>query len=1332
MSPSHAPRIMTRLRLLLAALISAGLLIPGAAAPTVAAPTVAPTTVTLTNALTGAYDGDGDALVTIPGSHNPAMGCSGEWQPECDRAALIKDPETGIYTATFDLPRGQWQYKVAIGGTWDESYGANGVPGGDNITYSLDETGPVTFFYDPATHRVWNTADGPVITLSGTLQAPLGCTRGDNGGNWAPDCLAPLMAPNGDGTWTYSTNKLPMGNYLVKVAHNRSWTENYGVDGVEDGPNYSFSVTSDKTVTFTYTMATHLLDIDVADVPLMGTGQQAAYWVDATTLAWPTSMLPKGVTADQVVSGEAGIGFSLVTAGNGGAEIIDGAVAGGESTPLTITADLPKEATDLRPNLKGYIGLRIPDGFGVDAVKRALTGQVRVLATAHSAPFAFTGVQIAPVLDALYSDDARTAELGVTWTGAGPSFALWAPTAKSVTLLSWNSRDDTGSVPQIDEDARRTPARLGPDGRWVVDNADGAITAGAQYLWEVEVYVPATGKVETNTVTDPYSIALTADSTRSVAIDLMNPAIMPEQWARTPSPRVYNDASRAIYELHVRDFSAKDESVPAALRGTYGAFTVSDSTGMRALAELAEAGIDTVHLLPTFDISTIPERRADQVTPTIPDAGPAAEDQQAAVAAVADRDAFNWGYDPFHWMTPEGSYAADGHQDGGARIAEFRDMVGALHSVGLQVVLDEVYNHTAAAGQDPKAVLDRIVPGYYHRLDATGAITTSTCCSNIATENLMSEDLMIDSLVLWARAYRVDGFRFDLMGHHSRDTMIRAKEALAELTLERDGVDGSSLYLYGEGWNFGEVANNALFTQATQGQLDGTQIGAFNDRLRDAVHGGGPFDADHRVFQGFGSGAVTDPNGLDTRGAEEQLADLMHRTDLVKLGVAGNLKDYALTTYDGSVKLGSQIDYNSLSAGYASDPAESVNYVDAHDNETLFDLLTYKLPSSTPMSDRIRMNTVSLATVALGQSPSFWAAGTERLRSKSLDRDSYNSGDHFNAIDWTGSDNGFGHGLPVASGNQEQWPIMRPLLEDPSLKPGADDIAAAKAQALDLLRLRKSTPLFSLGSARLIKEKVSFPNSGPDQAPGTFLMLIDDNAPSGASADAGNRAVTSVDPNLNGVLVVFNASKEPLTQAVDGQAGRHFVLSPVQASGSDPVVKTTTWDDATGTVTVPARTVAVLVDEANAPGPIAPLGVSYEPVAVAAGDEASATPIVRDESGKAVTLPEGTSFTLGESAPRDAVIDATTGVIRWTVPADHATTAVRIPVTVSFADGRVVTSELVVSVTGRDAASDAPASPRAGIVGALPITGAGGLLLVLAIAGAAAVAGGVFASRRRA
>src|SRR5450756_2555241 len=101
----------------------------------------------------------------------------------------------------------------------------------------------------------------------------------------------------------------------------------------------------------------------------------------------------------------------------------------------------------------------------------------------------------------------------------------------------------------------------------------------------------------------------------------------------------------------------------------------------------------------------------------------------------------------------------------------------------------------------------------------------------------MAEKMMVDSVVLWARDYKVDGFRFDLMGHHSRETMLAVREALDGLTMRRDGVDGSRVYLYGEGWNFGEVADNRLFTQATQGQLGGTGIGTFSDRLRDAVRG---------------------------------------------------------------------------------------------------------------------------------------------------------------------------------------------------------------------------------------------------------------------------------------------------------------------------------------------------------------------------------------------------------------------------------------------------------------------------------------------------------------
>ena len=505
--------------------------------------------------------------------------------------------------------------------------------------------------------------------------------------------------------------------------------------------------------------------------------------------------------------------------------------------------------------------------------------------------------------------------------------------------------------------------------------------------------------------------------------------------------------------------------------------------------------------------------------------------------------------------------------EGGARTAEFRSMVGALHGMGLQVVLDQVFNHTTTSGQADSSVLDRVVPGYYQRLNAAGAVETSTCCQNVATEHLMAQKVMVDSVVTWARGYRVDGFRFDLMGHHSVENMQAVRKALDALTLEDDGVDGKSIYLYGEGWNFGEVADNALFEQATQGQLSGTGIGTFNDRLRDAVHGGSPVDGGSTFVQGFGTGLATDPNGDPINGsAAQQLATLGHDTDLVKLGLAGNLRDFAFTTSDGKKTAGKDIDYNGQLAGYADQPDEVINYVDAHDNETLYDLSVFKLPVSTSMADRVRMNTVELATVTLSQSPSFWQAGTELLRSKSLDRNSFNSGDWFNRIDWTGKESTFGSGLPMAADNQGKWDIMAPPLQNPALKPKASDIAAAEASALDLLRVRSEVGLLRLGSADLIRRKVSFPDGGADAAPGVILMQIDD------------LAGKDVDPELDGALVVFNASPNPVTQTVTGLAGRDFALTPAQAKGSDAVVKTTTWDAATGTVSVPARTVAVLVD----------------------------------------------------------------------------------------------------------------------------------------------------------
>ena len=1086
-------------------------------------------------------------FVSIPGSLNSEMGCAADWSPDCDEAQMTL--VDGIWRLTVDLPAGSYEYKVATEKSWDENYGADGAPGGANIAITHDG-GPITFFFDPLTKRAHSTAEGPVVTLPGSFQSELGCAA-----DWSPDCLRSLMFDGDrDGVYEFSTSRIPTGSYEVKVAHGLGWDENYGAGGAPGGANIAFSVTEGKRVLFRYDLATHLLEIVAADPPLPGTGESRAHWIDADTIAWP----------DDLGTYAAGAEWALFSSADASLALADGEVTGGERIALeAIEGGLTAEQEERFPALAGFTALRVADSDRA-AVAALLRGQLRVAQwRADGELTAFTGVQIPGVLDDLYAEDVADDSLGVSFAGAGrkatTTFRLWAPTAQSATLLTWEAGSDADPV-------RHGATFDAAAGTWTA--AGGRDLRGDEYLWEVVVYAPSTDAIESNVVTDPASVALTLNSERSVAIDLDDRAFMPKMWQKTKAPRIDRAVDRAIYELHIRDFSITDETVPEQERGTYLAFT-RDSAGTAQLRQLAEAGINTVHLLPSFDIATIEEDRAAQQTPDcdLASFGPSSTEQQACVEAVADTDGFNWGYDPFHFSAPEGSYAVDA--DGGARVSEFRSMVGALHGMGLQVVLDEVFNHTAASGQAERSVLDRVVPGYYHRLNAAGAVETSTCCQNVATEHEVAQKLMVDSVVTWARDYKVDGFRFDLMGHHSKENMLAIRAALDQLTLKKDGVDGKRIYLYGEGWNFGEVADNALFEQATQGQLGGTGIGTFSDRLRDAVHGGSPVDSGSTFRQGYGTGLGTDPNGDPINGSTEQaLADLARQTDLVKLGLAGNLRDYELTTADGTVKKGSELDYNGQPAGYADEPDEIINYVDAHDNETLYDLSVLKLPKDTAMADRVRMNTLSLATVTLSQTPSFWHAGTELLRSKSLDRNSYNSGDWFNRIDWTGQESTFGSGLPRAADNEEKWDIMEPLLADPALKPGAADMAAAEAAALDLLRVRSDVDLLRLGSADLISQKVTFPASGPDATPGVIVMQIDDLV--GPDAD----------PALDGALVVFNASPDETTQTLDDLAGRGFALTAAQAKGADPVVKTTTWNAATGTVTVPARTVAVLVDTA--------------------------------------------------------------------------------------------------------------------------------------------------------
>ncbi|MEU4625574.1 pullulanase-type alpha-1,6-glucosidase [Actinoplanes sp. NPDC023801] len=877
----------------------------------------------------------------------------------------------------------------------------------------------------------------------------------------------------------------------------------------------------------------------VADVT-----KSAAVWLDRGTIAWKTGT---GSTLEPVGAGTDGKVYDLVYSPAGGIGVADGELTGTfKSVPLAARRNGLTEAQRERfPHLWQYGAFRV----GTRNIADILRGQVVVTERdAAGKLLSATGVQLSGVLDDVYGSAAGST-LGPVVNGRKASVAVWAPTARNVELELYDTADQVSpALVELTRD-NRTGVWSGR-GDW----------AGKYYRFRVTAWQPATQKIVTASVTDPYSVALTADSTRSQFVSLSDPALVPPGWSKLKKPAAVAPAKIQISELSVRDFSIADTTVPAAQRGTFSAFT-GDSRGMSHLRDIAKAGVTHLHLLPAFDFATIPEKRADQQQPPCDLASlpPDSEEQQACVEKVAATDGYNWGYDPLHYTVPEGGYAADPS----ARTREFRSMVAGVNQAGLRVVMDVVYNHTSAAGTDAKSVLDQIVPGYYHRLLEDGTIANSTCCANTAPENAMMGKLVVDSIVTWAKQYKVDGFRFDLMGHHPKENILAVRKALDRLTVARDGVDGKNIYVYGEGWNFGEVANNARFVQASQTELGGTGIGTFNDRLRDAVRGGGPFDGNPRI-QGFASGLAGAPNGDPANGtAAEQKTRLLHYQDLIKVGLTGNLAGYRFTDSSGNVVTGSQVDYNGAPAGYTTDPGESITYVDAHDNEILYDSLAYKLPQATTAADRARAQSVALATAVLGQGAGFVTTGSELLRSKSLDRNSYNSGDWFNQIIWDCSQgNGFGRGLPPKTDNESKYAYAKPLLADPALVPDCAAINLTNSTYQELLKIRKSTPAFGLATGKQVQQRVAFPLSGTNETPGVITMTID---------------ARGVDGRWKSITVVFNAGTTTATQTVPALAGKKVALHPVQQASADPVTRTASFTASTGTLTVPARTVSVFV-----------------------------------------------------------------------------------------------------------------------------------------------------------
>ena len=756
---------------------------------------------------------------------------------------------------------------------------------------------------------------------------------------------------------------------------------------------------------------------------------------------------------------------------------------------------------------------------------------------------ASTRIQAAGALDDLYAAAGKEGGLGAFPGVRHTAFSLWAPTAQRVLVCTF----DGGATPATAADPMRLDAATGI---WRLSKP-GKL-AGSYYKYALDVVVDGTGLVR-NLVTDPYSVSLTTDSKRSYIADLSAPSLKPAGWDAHRAPaKVQAQTDMTVYELHVRDFSINDPTVPLYKRGKYAAFGERASNGMQHLAAIARAGMTDVHLLPVYDIASVPESGCANPAP----AGPAdSEAQQALVAKTKDTDCFNWGYDPFHYSAPEGSYASD-PADGARRIVEFREMVMNLHRAGLRVGMDVVYNHTFASGQKEKSVLDRIVPGYYHRLNPAGGVEQSTCCDNTATENMMMAKLMIDSAELWTREYKIDSFRFDLMGHQPR-------AAMEQLQARVNKAAGHDVQLIGEGWNFGEVESGARFVQASQLSLNGSGIGTFSDRARDHVRGGSSSDAgiDMVKRQGFINGLVYDPNA---EAGARPTEDLLATADMIKVGLAGSIRSYSLTTHDGSVRKLEAIDYNGQSAGYASEPGEAVNYVENHDNQTLYDMNVFKLPLSTSSAERARVQMLAAAINAFSQGVAYFHAGIDTLRSKSLDRNSFNSGDWFNRIDWSYRDNYFGTGAPPAAENAKDYAIIKPLLANAALKPAPADIGFARDVFRDLLSIRASSTLFRLRTAADIRERLHFYNTGPAQVPTLIAARVDGKGYAGA--------------NFEAVSYFINVDKVAHELRIDEAKGRQLRLHPVHAGSADKRAATATFDSVTGVFAIPARSAVVFVE----------------------------------------------------------------------------------------------------------------------------------------------------------
>lgn len=508
-------------------------------------------------------------------------------------------------------------------------------------------------------------------------------------------------------------------------------------------------------------------------------------------------------------------------------------------------------------------------------------------------------------------------DLGLTYTSKNSAFKIWAPTATAVKLKLYDAGIEGNLLKEYNMEKSG-------NGTWaVVVQGD---QKGKYYAFQTQI----DGKW-LEEVPDPYAKAVGVNGKRGMVVDLKT--TNPANWDKDKRPPLNGFQDIVIYELHLRDVSVSPNS-GIEHKGKYLGLTEKGTKSPQGektgLDHIAQLGVTHVHILPAFDHNSIDETRLNEPQ-------------------------YNWGYDPLNYNTPEGSYATNPY-DGSVRIKEFKEMVKALHSAGVRVILDVVYNHT---GLTQDSYFEQLAPGYYYRQNESGGFSNASACGNeTASERPMVRKMIVESVKYWASEFHIDGFRFDLMAIHDIETMNQVRAAL-------DAID-PTIFVYGEGWTGGSTPLPEDQRPVKKYIYRVPKLAAFSDDLRDGLKGS--------VFVHDEKGFVSGADGKE---------------ETIKFGIVA-------ATQHPQVNYG-KVNYSS--AYWAGAPTQCINYVTCHDNHTLYDRL---LLSNAADSDeqRLLMHRLANTIVLTSQGIPFLHAGEEMTRTKNGVENSYKSPDAINQIDW--------------------------------------------------------------------------------------------------------------------------------------------------------------------------------------------------------------------------------------------------------------------------------------------------------------------------------------------